>query len=246
MMSQATMSSALELPKVAEALKDRVTRSHLTSGSALRALFCDLKVPDGWNESVEIPRIAKGMAEQTAVNLEVIISAATIVLSHSTADDVFTGACELSIELSPADWVSELNLDRDVSLRSLIEKGADRVLEDELESFRIRLGKKSLPVRAEMLFRHVPVKHHDQIPKTDPAYFRMSALKEADDLRIRIVHGSGLPRIDRNLSKDVTLFLHEAAFVAIRSVIAAYQIPQVWDHMAKMYSTDNQQAAAGT
>jgi hypothetical protein len=240
------MSSALELPKVSDALKDQVTRSHLTGGSPLLALFRELKVPDGWNESVEIPRIAKRMAEQTAVNLEVIISAATIVLSHSTADDVFTGACELSMELAPADWVSELNLDRDVSLRSLIEKGTDRVLEDELESFRTRLGKKSLPVRAEMLFRHVRVKHHDQIPKTDPAYFRMSALKEADDLRIRIVHGSGLPRIDRNLSKDVTHFLHEAAFVAIRSVIAAYQIPHVWDHMVKMYSTDNQQAAAGS
>jgi hypothetical protein len=246
MTSQATMNSALELPKVSDVLKERVTRNHLSGESGLLALFRELKVPDSFNPSEDIPRIARQMAEQTAVNLEVIISAATIVLSHSTADDVFTGACELSIESDPKEWISELNLERTVTLRLLIQRESDGVLKDELESFRSRLGNKSLPGRAEMLFRHVPVQHHKQISKTDPAYFRMSALKEADDLRVSIVHGSGLPRIDRNRSKNMVLFLHEAAFVAIRSVVTAYRIPQVFELMMKSYPLDHYGAAAGT
>jgi hypothetical protein len=235
------MNSALELPKVSEVLKERVSRSHLTGESGLLALFRELKVPDSFDPSIDIPRIAKQLAEQTAVDLEVIISAATIILSHSTADDVFTGACELSMELAPKDWISELNPNRNVSLRLVIEKGSDAVLADELESLRARLVGKSLPGRAEMLFRHVPVKQHAQIPPADPAYFQMSMLKEADNLRISIVHGNGLPRIDRNRSKNMMLLLHEAAFVAIRSVVTAYRIPLVWEHLMKSYTPGNQE-----
>ena len=124
-------------------------------------------------------------------------------------------------------------------MRLVIEKGSDGVLADELESLRAQLDGKSLPGRAEMLFRHVPVQQHRQIPPTDPSYFRMSTLKDADDLRISIVHGSGLPPIDRTRSKNVMLFLHEAAFVAIRSVVTAYRIPHVWDHLVKLIAAGN-------
>ena len=178
------------------------------------------------------------------MNLEIVISAATIVLSHSTADDVFTEACELAMELDPKKWISELRLERNIPLRLVIEKGSDGVVADELELFRARLGNKSLPGRAEMLFRHVPVLQNRAIPKSDPAYFRMSALKEADDLRIRIVHGSGLPEIDRTRSMNVMLFLHEASFVAIRSVMNAYSIPLNWDNVMTHYSPGNKVTSA--
>jgi hypothetical protein len=236
MTSQATMSSAHELPKVSDALKERVIQGHLAGESGLLAMFSQLTVPESFDPAKEIPRIAKQMAEQTAVNLEVIISAAITVLSHSTADDVFTGACELSMDLAPKDWISELNLERKISLRSLIENGSEAVLADQLRSFRGQLGSKSLPARAEIFFRHVPLQHHQSIPKRDPAYFRLSTLKEADDLRNLIVHGSRLPRIDPILSKNTMLFLHEAALVAIRSVITAYHIPFAWGDLMKFYS----------
>jgi hypothetical protein len=230
MNSHATMSSALELPRVTDVLKERITRSHLTGESFLLSVFSELKVPDSFVPSRDIPQIAKQMAEQSAVNLELIISAATVVLSHSTADDVFTGVCEMAMELSPNEWISELKQERSVPLRLLIEKGREGVIADELASFRSRLGNKSLPGRAEMLFRHIAVQQHKNIPQGDPAYFRISALKEADELRNSIVHGSGLPHIDRNQSKNAMYFLHEAAFVALRSVVVAYTIPNVWDH----------------
>jgi len=234
------MSSALELRKVSDTLKERVVQSHLTGESGLLKLFSELTVPDTFEPAREIPHIAKQMAEQTAVNLETIISAAIIILSHSTADDVFTAACQLSSELDPKEWFSELNLDRSVSLRSLIENGSDAVLAEEIQSFRTRLGNKSLPNRAEMLFRHVQVRQHKDIPVSDPAYFRISALKEVDELRIGIVHGSALPRIARSRSENAMVFLHEAAFVAIRSIMHAYRIELDWDQLMQA----NKEAAA--
>ena len=241
--SHATMNSAFDLLKVSDVFKESVARNYLSPESGLLALFRELEVPESFDPSIEIPRIAKQLAEQTAVNLEVITSAATIILSHSTADDVFTGACELSIDLAPKEWVSELKSNRNVPLRSLIEKGIDGVLAHELKSLRAGLGGKSLPGRAEMLFRHVRVQQHPLIPPTDPSYFRISTLKEADDLRISIVHGNGLPRIESARSENVMRFLHEAAFVAIRSVITAYRISQVWDNLMKLYTLGNQRTA---
>jgi hypothetical protein len=228
------MSSALELHRVSDVLKERVARGHLAGETGLLKLLSELKKPASFNPEVDIPLITAQMAEQATVSLEAIVSAATVVLSHSTADDVFTAACELSMELAPKDWISELNPKRNVPLKGLIENGCDAVIADELESLRGRIGGKSLPSRAEMLFRHVQVEQHPLIPSEDPQYFRMSALRDADALRNSIVHGDGLPRIERIRSTNVMLFLHEAAFVAIRSIVTAYRIPKVWGHLMKL------------
>jgi hypothetical protein len=235
MTSQAVLASAFEMSKVSALLQERITQSHIADESGLRALVSQLKLPDGFDVAREIPLMAQKMAKQSTVNLETIISAATIILSHSTADDVFTGACEASMELAPNEWISELNLDRKISLRSLTEKGSANVLADELKVFRSKLGAKSLPARAELLFRHVSVRQHKEIPPTDPAYFRMSKLRQVDDLRHLIVHGSGLPQIERTRSNDAMLFLHEAALVALRSVVVTYGIPDVWTHLVRLY-----------
>jgi hypothetical protein len=59
----------------------------------------------------------------------------------------------------------------------------------------------------------------------DPEYFRLSVLKEADDLRNSIVHGNALPRIELERSKNTMLFLHEAAATALRSLAYSYPLP---------------------
>lgn len=66
-------------------------------------------------------KMAETLAKQTAVNLETIVSASMIVLSHSTADDVFTAVCGVSIDLTPEKWESELNLQRTVSLQDVFD-----------------------------------------------------------------------------------------------------------------------------
>jgi hypothetical protein len=227
------MSSAFEGSKVSDVLKKRVAEVHLADESALRALFSQLSLPGDFDGAKEFPRIAKKMAEQTALHLDMVVSAATIVLSHSTTDDVFTEVCDVAIELDSQGWTSELNPERKISLGSLIRQGSSGVLADELKAYRRKLGAKSLPERAELLFRHVAIRHHAEIPRTDPAYFTMRTLREADELRNNVVHGSGLPNINPVASRKMTLFLHEAAFVAIRSVMFAYKIPVMWEAIAQ-------------
>lgn len=212
------MTSALEIPKMSDVLKQRVLRDHFAGVTGLRAVLQEVGVED-------FGKIAKVLAEQTAVNGEMVIAAAVVILSHSTADDVFTGACDLAVELDPAEWISELNMQRAVTLRDLKEKGVDGVFALELARFRKRFPAKSLPSRAELLFRHVQIRHHYMLKVTDPQYFRLSALEEADDLRNSIVHGTPLPRIDLEQSKNTMLFLHEAAITALRSLSFSYPLP---------------------
>jgi len=77
-------------------------------------------------ETLEL--IARGMAKQAVVNTEMVIAAAVVVLSHSTADDVFTTALEIAIDLDPNGWLSELSLDYKVSLKQMYEESVEGVL----------------------------------------------------------------------------------------------------------------------
>lgn len=219
------MTSALEIPKLSPLLRQKVLRDHLAGVTGLRALLKQVTIAN-YDPAKDFDKIAETLAEQTAVNGEMVIAAAVVVLSHSTVDDVFAGACDLAIELDPTKWISELNLDRNVPLKVLKEQGADGVFALELERLKKQLPNKSLPRRAELLFRHVSIRHHEKMfTPTDPQYFRLSTLKDADDLRNSIVHGSMLPRIDLEQSKNTMLFLHEAASTALRSLAYSYPLP---------------------
>jgi len=121
-------------------------------------------------------------------------------------------------------------MERTVTLKTLTDKGVDGVLATELARFRKQLSAKSLPTRAELLFRHVSIRHNERMFRPeDPQYFRLPTLKEADDLRNSIVHSSTLPRIDLERSKNTMLFLHEAAATALRSLAYSYLLPLDWE-----------------
>ena len=117
---------------------------------------------------------------------------------------------------------------RKVPLGLLKEKGPSGVFAVELERLRQQLPGRSLASRAELFFRHVKIRHHPMFGPADVRYFRVSKLKEAEDLRNSIVHGSGLPQIDLDLSKSTMLFLHEAAITAMRSLASSYRLPVEW------------------
>lgn len=220
------MRSALEVPKVSDVLKKQVLGEHLAGMTGLQSLLRGMTAPEKHDDLVKkFPEIAENIARQTAVNGEMVIAAAVVVLSHSTADDVFSAACDLAAELETAGWISELDLERTVTLKELKDKSTDEVFRFELERFRKRLPRKSLPSRAELLFRHVDIRHHPMIEPTDHRHFRLSDLKEADDLRISIVHGGPLTRLELGRTKNMMEFLHEAAITALRSVAYAFKIP---------------------
>lgn len=226
--SQATMSSALEVPKVSGALQDMVRTEHRAGVTDLQSLLKEMMPTETTDPVKDFDKIAEFLSQQTAMNGENIIAAAVVVFSHSTADDVFTGACELAIELDPATWIPELNMERKVPLGLLKEKGSSGVFAVELERLRQQLPKRSLPGRAELFFRHVKIRHHSIFGPDDVRYFRMSKLKEADDLRKSIMHGSGLTQIDLDLSTTTMLFLHAAAMTALRSLASSYRLPIEW------------------
>jgi hypothetical protein len=215
--SQSIINSALEIPRSFDVVQERSLESHRSGQSGVLDILLDGQIK-GISSRDELDPFLKALALQTTVNAEMVISAAAIILSHSTADDVFTAACQMAIDLEPREWISELNLKRTVSLETLKEKGGDRVFADELRSYRDGLGGKSLPTRADLLFGHVLVKLHSAIPKEDVAYFRLSRLKEVDELRHRIVHGDGIQKVRLKDGIDAALFLHEAAQTALRSL----------------------------
>jgi len=219
------MAAALELPTMSSELKQRVFRAHVAGKTGLRSFLSELSTDPPYDPVKDFERIAGLLAEQRAVNGEMVIAAAVVVLSHSMTDDVFTAACGLAIELGPTGWIPDLNPDRHVTLKTLREKGAEEVFRLELERFRRLLPAKSLPNRADLFFRHVPIRHDTIYTSKDAEYFQQSKLEEADELRNGIVHGSGLPQIDLELSRNTMLFLHEAALTALRSLAYAYKIP---------------------
>jgi hypothetical protein len=225
--SQSTMSSALEIPNVSGALKDIVRNEHHPGVTGLPSFLKEV-MQNETVDPVDSVKIAEFLAQQATVNCERIIAAAVVVLSHATADDVFTAACDLAIELDPATWIPELNMQRHVPLGLLRKEGSSGVFALELEKLRQKLSRKSLPKRAELFFRHVKILHHPMIGPPDVRYFRVSKLKEADGLRNTIVHGSGLPQIDLDLSTSTMLFLHEAAMTAMRSLASWYRLPIEW------------------
>jgi hypothetical protein len=189
-----------------------------------------------------LPVLAESLAKQTRLNMETVISAAVVILSHSTADDVFTEVCKLAIDLDPGRWIPLLELDRPVSLRLLKEKGFDGVFEEELQRFKNRLAGKSLPNRAEIFFSQIPIRHGDLYPRGSPEFFTMSKLKEADELRIDLVHKNGLPRCNPASGSEYTGFLHEAATVALRSLVSAYGIPMDEEYWKSLFTPKSSQA----
>jgi hypothetical protein len=226
--SQSTMSSALEIPKVSGELKDMVRYEHRAGVTGLQSLLKEMMPTETVDAVRDFDKLGEFLAQQTAVNCEMIIAAAVVVLSHSTADDVFTTACELAIELEPANWIPELDMKRKVSIGRLKQKGPSGVFADELERLRRKLPRMSLARRAELFFRRVKIRHHPMFGPADVRYFRLSKLKQADDLRNSVVHGIGLPQIDLDLSASTMLFLHEAAITAMRSLATSYRLPIEW------------------
>lgn len=226
--SQSTMSSALEIPKVSGALKEMVQCEDHAGITDLRSVLKEMMPTESADPGRDFDKVAEVLSQQTVVNRENIIAAAVVVFSHSTADDVFTAACELAIELDPATWIPELNMERKVPLGLLKEKGSSGVFAVELEKLRRQLPARSLTGRAELFFRHVKIRHHSMFGSEDVRHFRMSKLKEAEDLRNSIVHGSSLPQIDLDLSTSTMVFLHEAAMTALRSLASSYRLPIEW------------------
>ncbi len=220
--SQSIVSSALEISKSFDVIRQRSLESHLSGESGVLNILVDRQVIKGISSKDDLGPFLDALALQTTVNAEMAISAAAIILSHSTADDVFTAACQMAMDLAPEDWVSEVNLDRTVSLKVLKEKGRDRVFKDELRTFRNAVAAKSITKRADLLFSHVPVKLHGEISKDDVAYFRLSKLKEMDELRHNIVHADGLQRVRLKDGTEAALFFHEAAHTALRSLANNY------------------------
>jgi len=226
--SQSTMSSALEIPKVSGELKDALQDEHHAGVTDLQSLLKEMIPAETVDPVRDFDKIVELLAQQKEVSCERVIAAAVVVLSHSTADDVFTAACELAIELDPATWIPELNMKRRVPLGLLKEKSASGVFAVELGRLRQQLSRRSLPSRAELFFRHVKIRQHPMFVPADIRYFRVSKLKDADDLRNSVVHGSGLPQIDLDLSRSTMLFLHEAAITAMRSLTCSYRLPIEW------------------
>ncbi|MGB7438979.1 MAG: hypothetical protein WBR26_23680 [Candidatus Acidiferrum sp.] len=228
-LNQVNMSSALELPKLSEAFQQHISSELFASGSALPEFLRDMASPQPTDSSPDLDKIAEALIQQASATGENVIASAVVLLSHATADDVFTSVCESAIDLDPAKWITELNMERKIPLSLLREKGAAGVFALELDKLCHQVAAKPLPSRAELFFRYVKIRHHPKFSPADPEYFRISKLVDADELKNSIAHGSTVPQIDLDLSKRTMSFLHEAAMTALRSLAAAYRLPFDWN-----------------
>lgn len=90
MMNNATVNSALDLPNIFPDFKKQVFESHISGESAAVKVLSHVTV--GGLKEETLGGIAKVLAEQAAINAETVISAAVVVLAHSTVDGAFTAA----------------------------------------------------------------------------------------------------------------------------------------------------------
>jgi hypothetical protein len=227
-LSQSTLTSALEISAASDALKQPL--SGQPSGRAiLPSLLQQIASGEAADPAIDFDKMAEGLAQRTAITGASVTAASVIILSHAVADDIFTAACESAIELDPASWFAELSMERKVPLSLLRDKGPAGVFALELDKLRQQLPDRSLSSRAELFFRHVKIRHHSTFGPADVQYFRQSRVVEADTLRNNIVHESQLPQIDLDLGRQIMLFLHEASLTALRSLAAAYRLPVEWN-----------------
>jgi hypothetical protein len=227
--SQSMLSSALEILATSSGISEQILCETPVGKSAFRAVLLEIASPETGEAAIDFDKITDALTRQTAVTAVNVIAAAMVVLSHATATDIFTAVCESGIELDPASWFSELSMERKVPLSLLRDKGPAGVFALELEKFRQQLPDKPLPVRAELFFRHVKIRHHAMFGPADIQYFRQSRLVEAENLRNNILHEEGLPQIDLDRGRHIMLFLHEAALTALRSLAFAYRLPVEWN-----------------
>jgi len=228
MVSQSAMNSALEIAKAADAIKEPMRCEHRPGITGLQSLLRETTANEVADPVRDFDKIAEFLAQQTSVKGESIMAVAVFLLSHATADDVFTGACDLAIDLDPGAWVSDLNMERKVTLGTLRDKGTSGVFAGELEKLRQQLAAKALHSRAELFFRHVKIRHHPMFDPGDARFLRVSKLKEADDLRNIVLHGTGAAEMELEEANRMMLFLHEAAITAMRSLANAYHLPMEW------------------
>ncbi|MGC2769832.1 MAG: hypothetical protein WB607_30355 [Candidatus Acidiferrum sp.] len=232
------MSSVLENPRVSSELNQQTAAALTTSKVVLQSLLQEIATSETADSAMDFEKIAETLARDTAIDGEKVVAAMVVVFSHATADDVFTGACESAIELDPASWIPELNMERKIPLSLLRDKGPAGVFAVELEKLRYQLSDRSLASRAELFFRHVKIRHSPMFGPADAQCFRQSKLVEADDLRNAILHERGLSQIDLDQSRRTMLFLHEAAMTAMRSLASAYRLPVEWNSLLGGVSED--------
>ena len=181
-------------------------------------------------------KLAERLADQATVNAEMVLSASVIVLAHSTADDVFTSACRIAMGLDPESWIGEVNQDRSISLGDLRKKSLPEIFTTELERFSARVSAKSIVSRSDLLFKHVPIRKHREIFPSDSDYYKRDKLKEADDLRQKILHGNGLPQIPIGKAAEMATFLNEAALTAGRSIVFQFNLPIDMTYLSELFS----------
>lgn len=104
MATQATLSSALQVPEVFPEFKKTILKGHIDGRSLAKKMLSDLLVPrptdEGWFD-----QFAEGLADEAIVNAENVLSAAVIVLAHSNADEAFSSACQIAMGLDPKSWI---------------------------------------------------------------------------------------------------------------------------------------------
>jgi hypothetical protein len=175
-LSQSMMSSILELLATSDDLRKEPLSEHPSGGNALRASLHDIASSETSDAAIDFDEIARDLARQAPATGENVLASAVVVMSYTLADDVFTATCESAIELDPVNWIPELSMDRKVTLGFLRDKGPAGVFAVELEKLRQQLGSRSLPSRAELLFRHIKVRHNPAFGPADVQCFRQSKL----------------------------------------------------------------------
>jgi hypothetical protein len=235
-LSQSMMSSILEI-SAAEGFK-RQALGEAVSRAGLQSVLQEIASSETADGKIDFQKIADDLAGQVPATGENVMAAVVVVLSHSVADDVFTGACESAIELDPVNWIPELNMERKIPLGLLRDKGPAGVFAAELEKLRQQLSAKALPSRAELFFRHVKIRHSPSFGPADPQCFRQSKLVEAEALQNAIVHGSDLSLVGLEQSRQTMLFLHQAALTALRSLASAYRLPVEWNTLLSATTKD--------
>jgi predicted HTH domain antitoxin len=113
------------------------------------------------------------------------LAAGSVVFVHSIVDDAVLKFCKVCATQSPNDFLHLISR-RKIEISSLVNEGADAVIQSSVQEYLEALERKSLLEKTDVLFQICkPAK--DFAPMADFKFDR-DALKEFDELRHSIVH----------------------------------------------------------
>ena len=157
------------------------------------------------------------------------LDAAAIVFAHSLLDIVLHKYCEISFRIEPSAWI-DLVRERQIKVRSLLEKGASAALEEIASDYVSQLERESLGAKIDRL--HTVCKPSPKANYVESFVFSSTELTDFDETRHQIIHGTKFSDVTSRTGQFLEFALKAGVYFG--KMVAARHSLNLKDQMDRM------------